>query len=176
MLRGPLDDELDDMRQSYGFRPEIPRAAQERRAAQEVDQAARLDEQPRWRRGRIRDVVAARYVAIELLDMMNRGLDARGRTFDQLFKNDREAIRRFVDGMPSGDVHISLQVQAHRDGQSPWSVNDIFDIDALANAVPYCDVVVPDARRAHDLVASGCAERFGVDVYAKPEDLVEALS
>ena len=32
----------------------------------------------------------------------------------------------------------------HRNADKVWTANDIYDIDAMSLAVPYCDVVVPD--------------------------------
>jgi len=52
----------------------------ERRAAQEIEQVARFDRDPAWRRGRIRDVVAARELLIEINDSMFRGIAERGAT------------------------------------------------------------------------------------------------
>ncbi len=174
MLRGPLDEDLDDLAEN-GFDPAAARRGQELRALQEREQAQRFDQDPRWRRGRIRDVVGARYVIVELMDMLNQGLEARSATLDDLFSEDRDAVRAVVDAMPSGDVHVSLQVAAHRNPQSSWTPNDYFDIDALSLAVPYCDVVVTERRRARDLVWSGCPERLNTTVLTSPEDLVAEL-
>lgn len=41
------------------------------RAAQERELVALLDAEPRWRRGRLRHVVAARETIIELFDMLH---------------------------------------------------------------------------------------------------------
>jgi hypothetical protein len=175
MLRGPLDEDLASLGQ-LGFDPAVARREQERRAQQERDQAERFDQDPRWRRGRIRDVVGARYLTVELLGMLNEGLQARGATLEDLFEEDREDVRSLVDAMPSGDVHVSLQVAAHRNPQSAWTANDYFDIDALSLAVPYCDIVVTERRRARDLAWSGCPERLGTTVLTSPIDLLTMLS
>ena len=175
VLRGPPDEDLDELR-ANGFDPAAVRRGQEHRAQQEREQAARFDQDPRWRRGRIRDVISGRYFIIELFDMLSEGLAARGATIDELFSDDRDAVRALVDAMPSGDVHVSLQVAAHRNPRSSWTSNDYFDIDALSLAVPYCDVVATERRRAHDLAWSGCPERLDTIVVATPEDLLQALT
>ena len=74
MLRGP-QDEASSLA-ANGFDPAAARRGQEVRAQQEREQAERFDEDPRWRRGRIRDVVGARYLIVELMDMLNEGLEA----------------------------------------------------------------------------------------------------
>lgn len=174
MLRGAVDEDLDELGRN-DFDPAAARRGQEQRARQEREQAERFDQDPRWRRGRIRDVVGARYLIVELMDMLNEGLAARGAILDDLFSEDRDAVRAVVDAMPSGDVHVSLQVAAHRNPQSSWTPNDYFDIDALSLAVPYCDIVVTERRRARDLDWSGCPERLNTTVLTSPEDLLEAL-
>lgn len=175
MLRGPLDDELEQL-DNLGYRPETARCIQTQRAQQEIQQAGRFNDDPRWRRGRIRDVILARYVVVELFDLLNEGLEARNTAFGEVFSDNREVPRSFVDAMPSGDVHVSLHVEAHRNAQAPWTPNDIFDIDSLSIAVPFCDVVLTDRRRARDLIESGCAERLGTKVFATPEELVAELA
>jgi hypothetical protein len=62
---------------------------------------------------------------------------------------DPEGARRFVDSMPSADVWVSLIAARHRNPQTKWVRNHIFDADALSIAVPYCDIVVPDGDCRH---------------------------
>lgn len=174
VLRGPADGDLDELAR-FGFDPAAARRSQEQRAQQEREQAKRFDRDPRWRRGRIRDVVGARYLGVELMDMLSEGLRARGATLNDLFNEDRDAARAVIDAMPSGDVHVSLQVAAHRNRQRPWTSNDYFDIDALALAVPYCDIVVTERQRARDLEWSGCPQRLDTKVLVRPEDLLDVL-
>lgn len=88
---------------------------------------------------------------------------------------DREAARRFVDSMPSADVRISLLTASHRNPQTRWTSNYIFDIDALSIAVPYCDVVVNDNHANNAVHAAGLAARLGTAVFARLDDLVAVL-
>ena len=175
ILRGPRDEDLPHLAE-HGFDPTVSRRSQTERVAQELEQRDRLDEDPRWRRGRLRDVVGARYVIVEMMDMLLEGLADRSATMgDLVSEGDRDAIREFVDAMPSGDVHVSLQVALHRNAESRWSPNDFFDIDALSVAVPYCDVVATDRQRVRDLEGAGCPARLGTTVVATPAALLEAL-
>lgn len=77
--------------------------------------------------------------------------------------------------MPSADVRISMLTAAHRNPQTRWTPNDIFDIDALSDAVPYCDIVVTERHAHHVLHSAGLPDRVGTMVLASLEDLVAAL-
>lgn len=173
MLAGPEDDDLDALA-ANGFVPYAARLGQEKRAQQEREQAARFDESPSWRKGRTRDVVSARYMIIELLDMLTESLALRGLEVADVW-SDVDSARRLVDSMPSGDVHVSLQTAAHRNPQSTWAPNDYFDIDALSLAVPYCDIVLTERHRCHALRSEGCPQRLDATVIAAPDELTGFL-
>ena len=161
ILAGPEDDQVGDLRAS-GWAPESALAVTERRAAQERELAGLLDEDPRLRRGRLRDVVAAREAVIELFDMLDDDLGRRGAGVADVM-SDRQAARDVVRAMPSSDVAVALKTQMHRNGQraARWSANDVYDMDALALAVPYCDVVVTEKHAASALVLEGMPARYG---------------
>lgn len=122
----------------------------------------------------MRDVVAARYIIVEFRDVLERVLNGYGVDLGDV-GGEPEAFRRFTDSMPSSDVHISLVTAAHRNPQTRWTSNDIFDIDALAVAVPYCDVVVTEKHARHVLSAAGLPARAGTEVFATPDELVTWL-
>lgn len=172
-LRGPTDAEVPELR-ALGWDSAHARRIAEKWADQEREQAQRLDACPQWRRGRLRDVVAARYIIVEFRDVLERVLNGYGVDFGDL-GGGPEAIRRFTDSMPSSDVHISLVTAAHRNPQTRWTSNDMFDIDALAVAVPYCDVVVTEKHARHVLSAAGLPARAGTEVLATPDELVTWL-
>ena len=62
--------------QKHHWDPTVARRVAEERAQQERDQAARLNAEPRWRRGRLRDVVGARYLALEIKSQLDEALAA----------------------------------------------------------------------------------------------------
>jgi hypothetical protein len=173
MLAGPTDD---DAKQLAGttWDPTVARTGQAKRAAQEEELRQILDSDPKWRAGRLRDVVSARYLAIELMDYVEQGLRDRGQGADELFAGRAES-RLFVDAMPSGDVHVSLVTEAHRNAETSWGPNDMFDVDAMAVGVAYCDIVVTEKHRAHALTVSGVAERLGTTVARSLAELVRIL-
>ena len=147
ILDGPsLQNELDF--RAKGYRPDriLERYVQE--AAEEQSWARVLDEQPRWRRGRLRDAVSVREVAFHINEIVRVSANARGlEAFDDIFRGV-EAPRRAFDAMPSFDVAVTLKTAMHRNAQHPWTNNHIHDIHALASTVPYCDVVLTDREMA----------------------------
>lgn len=174
VIEGPTtpEDEADLRRRGYN-----PYAAHEvalRRLRQELDQVARLDAEPEWRRGRTRDLIAAREVIIELQAKIERALIARGTDGRMLFLA-YEAARAAFDAMPSYDVAVTMKVEYHRDPSHVWRVNDIHDIDALGSTLPYCDIVVTDKAAASHARRTGLAERLGTTVLSRLDDLIALL-
>jgi hypothetical protein len=174
MLAGPPDEEIAALR-AAGYAPEKTREVTEKRAQQERDLSARLDEDDKWRRGRLRDVVSASELTHEWLDQITRATLARGTSIGQVVGGDRERMRAFVEGMPSSRVAISLKTRYHRDGRHQWTANDIHDIDAPAIAVPYCDAVFTDKAARNALAASRELRPFGTFLPRKPGELAEWL-
>ena len=158
VIEGPSPEEEPEMR-ARGWDPSGVFEVSERRAKQEIEQVQRFDDDPAWRRGRIRDVVAAREVLIELHDTLNRGLNERGANLTDIFP-EPGTTRRRLDSLPSFDVSVTLKASYHRDPAHRWTTNDIHDIDALASAMPYCDVVVTDKAACSHATRSGLAERL----------------
>jgi hypothetical protein len=173
VLRGPTDDEAPEL-QRLGWDPSVARRGAERRAQQEREQAQRLDAEPRWRRGRLRDIVAARYLVTDAEAALNEVLLGHHLRLTDV-ASDPEAARRFTDSMPSGDVWISLVTAAHRNPQTRWTSNDMFDIDALSVAVAYCDIVVTENHARHVLRTAGAPDRLGTELLVAIEAVVERL-
>jgi len=146
----------------------------ERRAAREIEQAGRFNDDPRWRRGRTRDVVAAREFLIEINEALHRGLSERGARLEDVLPGV-EQTRRAFDSMPSFDVAVTLKTAYHRDPMHRWTTNDILDIDAMGSTVPYCDIVVADRAIASHARQTGLAERLGTVVLSDLADLPEQL-
>ena len=144
VIEGPNPLEEPDFRQD-GWRPEETVQVYERQAADEVAQVRRFNNEPKWRRGRIRDVIAARHLTFDVGDILANCLADRGAgARDQFFGTKRDELLPIVNAMPSFDVSVTLKSSLHRDANYCWENNDIFDIRALALTIPYCDVVVTD--------------------------------
>ena len=174
VLRGPRDEEVASAR-AYGWNPEGVRRVTARRVSEERAQAARLDAETRWRRGRLRDVVAAHELIVEFQEILPRSLAARRLNLRDVAP-DRISAQALVRSMPSTEVAIELKTAWHRDRNKSWEENDIHDIDALALAVPYCDVVVTEKACHHVLTNAGLGERMHTALLRRLEDLPAILT
>ena len=175
VLRGPSEGEECELR-ALGWNPLAARQVAERRAKQEQEQALRFDEAPEYRRDSVRDAVAARYLALEGESQFQRAMQARGLDRPSAVLTDLTEARRFIASMPSADAYVTVMAERHRDPNRRWTANDIFDIDALSVAVPYCDLVVTDRAAAHSANATGLAARLDTTVLAKLNDAVAELA
>lgn len=174
LLRGPTDDEVAKL-EALGWDPTFTSRAAAERAEQQRHHSRVLDDHPQWRPGRLRDVVAARYLALEIPETFDRVLKAHNLDPSDVASSP-ERLRALTDSMPSGDTWITLQTAAHRNPETPWSPNDIFDIDALSFAVPYCDIVLTEKHACHVLHAAKLPARTDTEVIATPEQLLVALT
>lgn len=157
-----------------GWDPTVARRIAEDRAQSERELAQRLIAEPEYR-DRARDVVSARYMAFELVDVLNEAVGDHGLDLAELV-DDIDTARRLTDSMPSGDAWISLLTAAHRNPQSHWRPNDIFDFDALSVAIPYCDVVVTDRHACSLANAARLPSRLNTKVIATLDELIPALN
>jgi hypothetical protein len=158
VLRGPADDEVENLR-ARGYKPETTIQSGEKRAAQERELTAILDADPSARHGRLRDVVAARELCSEFQDILPQVFTPRQLALRDVI-SDPESARKFVRAMPSTDVSIELKTAWHRNRDKKWTANDIYAIDAMALAVPYCDVVVTEKACHHALTIARLGERM----------------
>lgn len=157
----------------------------EARAIQEDEQVERFNDDSRWRRGRIRDVVAARELLIEINNPLREGFAARSAHlpasappasgFLETVFRERAHARRAFDSMPSFDVSVSMKTSYHRDSNHRWTPNDIHDIDALSSTLPYCDIVVTDKAVTSHVERTGLADRLNTIVLSRLCDLIGHL-
>jgi hypothetical protein len=172
-LEGPSPEEEPEPRR-LGWEPMSALGVTERRVQQEIDQVGRFNNNPKWRRGRIRDVVSAREVFIEINESLERGISQRGTTLEEAFRSPEE-FRRGLNSMPSFDVAVTLKVAYHRDPNHRWTTNDVADIDALGSTLPYCDVVVTDKAVAANAKAAKLPERLNTVVLARLSEIADVL-
>lgn len=179
MIEGPTPEEEPELRK-LGWNPQGAIDIGEKRAEQEREQVQRLNDYEaglhddghgprRWRRGRIRDLVAAREVSIELIDFITESVMRRNTSIGNIFP-DTDSVRQFGDAMPSTDVAVTIKTALHRNKEHRWTPNDISDIDALGSTIPYCDVVVTDSAMASIATVTGVADRLKTTVLS---DLTE---
>jgi hypothetical protein len=174
ILRGPVDGDDENALRALGYIPERPAAVAESRAEQEQEFKKILDADPKSRRGHLHDIVSARELIIEFQNIRPRALEERGLVLTDVMW-DPESGRRLVQSMPSTDVSIALKTAWHRNGQRAWAVNDIYDIDALALATPYCDVVVTEKACHHILSTAKMAERMNTSLLHRLAELPAVL-
>ena len=174
VLRGPSDSDDAQSLRELGWNPEGPARVAEGRAELERELTTILDSEQRWRRGRLRDIISVRELEIEFQNILPRALKERGLVLGEVM-SDQESARRFVRSMPSTEVSIELKTTWHRNGERKWVVNDIYDIDALAVATPYCDVVVTEKACTHILAVAGLSERMGTVLLHRLGDLPSIL-
>ncbi len=172
VLQGPDDDQVQDLR-ALGWRPESAIQVAEKRAAQERELTPKLGRDTSWRRGRLRDVISARELCIEFQDILPQALAQRHLALTDVIS--KQSARKFVRAMPSTDVSIELKTAWHRNVNKPWDANDIYDIDAMSLAVPYCDIVVTEKACHHVLKAAGLGERMRTALLRNLEDLPSTL-
>ena len=64
----------------------------------------------------------------------------------------REGITQFVHDIPTADVLVAFTKANLKNLNRTWKKNDIHDMDALAVAIPYCDVVVTEKHAYAQMV------------------------
>ncbi len=174
VLRGPAQEEVEELRH-LGWRPEASIQVAEDRAAEERAQSVRLDGEKKWRHGRLRDIMSARELGIEFQNMLPRALAQRNLKLTDVIP-DIQSARNFVRAMPSTEVSIELKTAWHRNPSKSWTANDIYDLDALALAVPYCDIVVTDKACYHALSVARFGDRMHTALLRNLADLPRALT
>jgi hypothetical protein len=96
---------------------------------------------------------------MEFETMAPRAFQERGVTWEDIVTSPQAGVA-FTRSMPSTDVAMALKTGWHRNRDKQWSANDVHDIDAMALAVPYCDIVVTEKACHHVLMAAGMDKRM----------------
>ena len=107
--------------------------------------------------------MTARELLIELSNIAPSLLAQRRVSFEDILTTP-EADVAFIRSMPSTDVAIELKTAWHRNRDKQWTANDIYDVDAMALAASYADIVVTEKARHHALIAGGIDKRLGTVV------------
>jgi hypothetical protein len=174
VLRGPTDNNEVENLLALGWNPEAVIQVAERRASEERNQTLRLDGEGPWRRSRLRDVVSAREFVVEFQNILPRALAERGLVLS-VVTPDQQSARTFARSMPSTDVSIELKAAWHRNRDKQWTANDIYDIDAMSLAVPYCDIVVTEKACHHVLNVARLGQRMHTSLLRDLRDLPRVL-
>ena len=167
LLRGPAPEDLAAMPE-YDLR--AVQALAEARAAHEQALFELLQTDPADKR-RLGDIAHARGLYWELGPQLPELLAPAGLSVESFFYKGKEWITSFLEAVPALAVRTTLVMQTNRNGSRAWTRNDIYDIDALEAAVPYCDVVVTERYAAEVTNRSGLADRFSTKVIRRLDDL-----
>lgn len=172
LLEGPQDAEIADLRK-IGYAPETYKVASQRRLNYELQTSAILDEDPSWRRGRLRDLVFGREIAHEWMEVFVLHLQNRGKDG---FRHDiPDDLVAFWSALPQVQVAVSMKTRYHRNPAHRWKINHIADIDALAIAYAYCDALLTDAEARAALTGSRELRSFGANVPRNAKEMADWL-
>lgn len=176
LLAGPEDSEVPDLLK-LGYVADIAEEGAQKRADQETEQRLRHEDTEWGSGGKLADVVMAREVIFELHDALLEALSHRGRGIRdvKVLFADTEASRTVVRSMPVSYVSALLKTEQHRNKSKLWISNDIFDIDAMSLAVPYCDIVVTEKYRCHDLRLAKLESRMNTVILRRLSELAVHL-
>ena len=175
VIEGPSPQEEPQLRKQGWNQAAVVRMY-EQSASEERAQVQRFNISPKWRRGRIRDVIAAREAIAEISPRLVKGFAARGRgDADGLIPGNRDELRSMFDAMPSVNVSVTLKTSLHRDSNYKWRNNDIFDIRALSLTIPYCDVVVTDSSMCSHVTRHELPNRYDTVVISQLAELSDHI-
>ena len=182
ILAGPADDEIEDLRRRYGYRPETAQEASLSRLEWEKTYVGLLADDPVSRQ-ELRVRVQAREILHEHFDLLQELLAEYRIDLHREIGLDpnrpgsgRPRMIAFADQMPSARIAVDLKAQLFRNHTKTWNLNALYDIDALSIAVPYCHVVVPDREMADLLSRSRAGQRNGTRVVSRLRDLPAELA
>jgi hypothetical protein len=176
MLTGPSDQALPEL-QALGYDPAAVAQAAQDWADNEAAFSAMVPDQVRRHPTALLDRVLARELNTPDIARAWKQLAAAYgmRVFDSLPENEPATARALTRSMPGAEVAGVLKTARHRDATRTWRSNDMFDLDALTVAVPYCDVVGVDNDQAHALTVTGLAKRMDTTLMRSVADLPSLL-
>jgi hypothetical protein len=181
ILAGPGDQEVGILRQQYGYRPEATIEVQASRLEWESSYVEVLAEHPASR-AELRVRLQARELLHEHLALYTELASEYRINLSREIRYDpdrpnvsRRAMVSFADTIPTLRIAVDLKTELFRNATKPWTMNPIYDIDALSMAIPYCHVVVPDREMADLLSRSDTGPRHGTKIITTLADLPSAL-
>jgi len=183
VMAGPRDDEIQLLRERYGYRPEATSDAGRSRLEWEREFVDLLVDTPPKDPAELRVWIQAREVLHENLELLVGVSQEYGLSIRRLtggFGEDnpeqrRQFISEFFDLLPSVQVAVDLKLAVHRNNQRGWAQNDLYDTDAMSIAVPYCAVVVADKAAADALRRAKADQRHGTLITGKLEEFAGVL-
>lgn len=174
ILRGPRPDEVAELRDRHGYKPEVFTDAIAQLASREQALAQMLSDGTA-RKDRLDDIVAARLFFWELGHLLLEVLMELDIPRDALFDGGRPVLEQLLNDMPMMQVEYALRRANFKNGSYRWTTHDIHDLAMLGRAIPYCDVVVTEKHAAHHLKLAGLGQRYGTVILRDIADLLPLL-
>jgi hypothetical protein len=181
LLAGPRDEEIENLRR-LGYRPEAMRKVTRSRLEWEEMYAEMLADDPVSRhelrvRVQARELLHEHYELLrELLDEYHIDLHREIGLDKARPRSGRPRMTAFADRMPSVRIAVDLKAELFSNQTKTWTMNALYDVDALGIAVPYCHVVVPDREMANLLSRSKAGPRNGTRIVMRLRDLPAELA
>jgi hypothetical protein len=179
LFAGPRDDQIANLR-ANGFDPESAAASMKSRVDWENYFYEAIEANgPTPSATVLRFYVLAREVTHEHWDTLKSlfseyRVPLESTLVSSNVKKSRRKLSEFADAVPSIRIAVELKTRLFRQ-KVHWTTNPIRDIDALAHAVPYSNIVVPDREMISLLSQSKVAETLQTLVLHL-EDLPAALA
>jgi len=174
VLRGPHESKVQELRDKYGYAPEEAEEVARKRAAQEEELAQHLIADPSRKRN-LDNIVTARYLSWELMDPLMLALTKIGMNILDFLDLGHEFITQFVHDIPTADVLVAFTKANLKNLNRTWKKNDIHDMDALAVAIPYCNVVVTEKHAYTQMFNAGMEQKYDTKLFRNVEDLLGVI-
>ncbi|MBL7127914.1 MAG: hypothetical protein ISS16_02905 [Ignavibacteria bacterium] len=91
------------------------------------------------------------------------------KVFTDKFLNNKDTIIGFLNSIPS--IEVFAKILLARDRGSKIHRNDIYDMEFLSTAVPYCDIVITERSWCHNLKQEKLDEKYNTAVLNDVNDL-----
>lgn len=129
-----------------------------------------------YRRDRVADAVAAQEFWNLVESALREAMERAGLAEGLLMAGGKESLYEFMEDVPTRNVALKLRTLRHHNPQQKWTRTDLADIGALAVAVPYCDVVVTEARWADALRRENLDQKYSTKLLRSSAELRTLLS
>lgn len=131
-------------------------------------------------RARLGDAILARELASEILRSFSDAIQYAAVGVDKYelarkVTEDRAVLSDIVTAMPSRRVAMAIRTAYFGNLEHRWKVSDLRDIEALALAMPSCDVVVTDNAVCSALRRAFLGERGFATVLSRRRELLDHL-
>ena len=174
VLRGAHESQVSVLRENYGYAPEKAFKVVAERAARENKLAQQLRADPILKR-RLDSIVTANHLFGELSDSLTSALSQIGMKIEDILALGAEGATQFVHNIPTADVLVAFTIANHKNLNRPWEVNDIYDMDALANVIPYCDIVVTEKHAHAQMHRAGMEQKYNTRILRNIEELLDIV-